>query len=171
MNCKYHKIRTHKGVKFGYCTLYRKEVPLFGCKCNELILDNLSKKYEKTNKYTNQDKKPLKIAKNGQLRANNKSYKIKKLENNRFSILTNDLTKCYCCPKPKQHLHEVYEGIYRNRSMEYGCVLPLCNDCHIKIHHDAEFKLYYKRLMESQFKKTYPNLNFNELFYYKDLSK
>lgn len=156
MNCKYHKIRTKKGIKYGYCTLYKKEVELFNCKCNE--------KEVKQYKHSFGNKTLLKTPKN----APTKSNKIKLLEKKRFSILTNDLNICYNCKKPKNNLHEVYEGIYRNTSMQYGCVLPLCTNCHYKIHHDYEFKIYYKRLMKKKFKEVYPELNFNELFYYKE---
>lgn len=33
--CIYHRTRSHKRQYYGYCTKYRKEVPLF-CKCDEI---------------------------------------------------------------------------------------------------------------------------------------
>lgn len=64
-----------------------------------------------------------------------KSYKQNKLEKNRFSIFTNDFTKCYYCHRKKQEnekfdLHEVYGGSNRTRSIKYGLVVPLCRICH-----------------------------------------
>lgn len=37
-----------------------------------------------------------------------KSSKLAKLEKNRFSILTNNLEKCYFCSKKRKELHEVF---------------------------------------------------------------
>lgn len=37
-----------------------------------------------------------------------KSSKLAKLEKNRFSILTNDLEKCYFCNNKKMELHEAF---------------------------------------------------------------
>lgn len=64
-----------------------------------------------------------------------KSNKQNKLEKNRFSIFTNDFTKCYYCHKQKLEnekfdLHEVYGGSNRIRSIKYGLVVPLCRICH-----------------------------------------
>lgn len=37
-----------------------------------------------------------------------KSSKLTKLEKNRYSIITDNLEKCYFCPKKKKELHEVF---------------------------------------------------------------
>lgn len=37
-----------------------------------------------------------------------KSSKLAKLEKNRFSILTNNLEKCYFCNNKKMELHEAF---------------------------------------------------------------
>lgn len=145
MNCKYKKIRTKKGIKYGYCTLNKKEVNLFNCRCESIEMKNISTK----------KKKPL------------KSSKITKLERDRYSILTNNLKVCIECGKNKDNIHEIYEGAYRNRSMIFGLCIPLCYECHKKIHSDYDFKIKYKQLGEKTFKEHYPNLNFNEYFYYK----
>lgn len=65
----------------------------------------------------------------------NKTNKQRQLEKNRFSIFTNDFTKCYYCHKQKLEsekfdLHEVYGGSNRTRSIKYGLVVPLCRICH-----------------------------------------
>ena len=85
MNCKNLKIRTKKGKKFGYCTLYQKEVPIFSCICN-------NKEYKRY--------KTLKSRTNKQA----------KKEKERFSILTNDLEHCILCGQKKDNLHEVFGG-------------------------------------------------------------
>lgn len=64
-----------------------------------------------------------------------KSDKQKQLEKNRYSIFTNDFTKCYHCHRKlkddeKFDLHEVYGGSNRTRSIKNGLVVPLCRICH-----------------------------------------
>jgi len=92
------------------------------------------------------------------------SKKIRKLERNRWSILTDDLSRCYECGKPKQELHEVYEGSYRVRSMQNGMVLPLCFDCHKRIHSDRELALKYKVLFQKKFEESHTREEFIKLF-------
>jgi len=48
----------------------------------------------------------------------------------RYSILTNNLENCYVCGQRKDHLHEVFYGPYRQTSIKWGLVLPLCYWCH-----------------------------------------
>lgn len=49
---------------------------------------------------------------------NKKTNKLKQKEQNRKSILTNNLTKCYICGKPKQDIHEVFGGSNRQTSIK-----------------------------------------------------
>ena len=62
--------------------------------------------------------------------------KIKRLEKMRYSILTDDLSRCYICHAPKSDIHEVYEGARRIASMKYGCCLPVCRSCHNVLHNN-----------------------------------
>lgn len=93
-----------------------------------------------------------------------KNKTIAKLERDRFSILTNDLTKCIVCENKKEHLHEVYPGRNRSNSMKYGCVLPLCSNCHLEIHNNSKLSDYYKALTQQRFIEVYPYLDFIEIF-------
>ena len=69
-----------------------------------------------------------------------KSYKIVKLERNRYSVFTDNMTRCYICGKPKDEIHELIFGKNRQNSMKYGFTLPLCWECHKMIaHKDREF--------------------------------
>ena len=83
------------------------------------------------------------------------SNKIKTLENKRFSILTNDLSYCYLCGKPKNHLHEVFFGKNRVNSMKWVCVVPLCACCHLKVHSNIELDLKLKKLCQKRFIEVY----------------
>lgn len=93
------------------------------------------------------------------------SNKIKTLENKRFSILTNDLSYCYLCGKPKNHLHEVFFGKNRVNSMKWGCVVPLCAYCHSKVHSQVHLDLKLKKLTQSAFMKAYEGVDFLSIFH------
>ena len=82
--------------------------------------------------------------------------KIKTLEKKRYSILTEDLDTCYLCGKRKDNLHEVFFGAkHRKLSMEYGCVVPLCIECHYKVHHYHTYDLELKKHTERKFLEHY----------------
>lgn len=93
--------------------------------------------------------------------------KIKTLERKRWSILTDNLDKCYMCPNRKQHLHEVYFGKNRKKSMEYGCVVPLCMECHNKVHTYHTLDLELKKHTEEKFLEYYDctKEDFRKIFY------
>ena len=94
--------------------------------------------------------------------------KIKRLEQMRFSILTNDLTKCYLCGKPKEHLHEIYFGKNRINSMKWGCVVPLCYECHVGkngVHHNEQLNIMLKQICQKKFTETYPSTDFLSIFH------
>jgi len=63
-----------------------------------------------------------------------KSKALKQLEDNRYSVFTTNLQKCYFCPKEKEDLHEILYGRNRRNSMKYGYVLPLCRSHHNSFH-------------------------------------
>ena len=60
----------------------------------------------------------------------NKTYKLQKLEKNRFSILTNDMEHCFICKNPFIDIHEIYGGRNRKVSMQNGFCVPLCRERH-----------------------------------------
>lgn len=93
-----------------------------------------------------------------------KNKNIAKLERDRFSILTNDLTKCIICGNKKEHLHEVFPGRNRSNSMKYGCVVPLCEEHHREIHLNSVLSNHYKILAQQRFIEIYPYLSFIEIF-------
>lgn len=68
---------------------------------------------------------------------------IKNLERKRYSIITNDLTVCYWCGRPKDDLHEIFGGSNRILSMEDGMVVPLCRLCHEKVHLGTDNMYHY----------------------------
>lgn len=85
----------------------------------------------------------------------NKSSKLARIENKRFSILTNNLYQCYYCKAPKNDLHEIFGGCRRIVSMKYGLVIPVCRFHHAKIENNEEIKLKMKQNAEKEWLKYY----------------
>lgn len=84
-----------------------------------------------------------------------KSKKLAKLERDRFSILTYDLTTCIECGRPKQDLNEIYPGRNRQNSMKYGLVIPMCRECHTRYTNNADMQLKWKKIGQQAFEKLY----------------
>ena len=93
-----------------------------------------------------------------------KSNKLAKLEKDRFSIITNNLEKCYFCPNKKMELHEAFRGRNRQKSMKWGLVVPICRDCHSKITKDKEFSKTLEETAKKVFIKKYNEEKFIEEF-------
>lgn len=72
-----------------------------------------------------------------------KSAKLARLEKNRFSVFTDDLDHCIICKRKKDHLHEIFFGTNRQKSMQYGFVIPLCYECHIEMHRNKEWQEHW----------------------------
>lgn len=89
---------------------------------------------------------------------------MNKLERNRFSVFTDDLTKCFICGSRKDHLHELFEGKNRTRSMIYGAVLPVCCSCHQELHNNRQFALIYKREFQQWFELSHTREEFIKIF-------
>lgn len=93
-----------------------------------------------------------------------KSNKLAKLERNRTSLFTDDLEHCIICNKDKEHLHEVFPGAFRQRSMNQKMVLPLCSFHHAQIHKKIELSLYWKRLCQQKFEESHTRDEFIKIF-------
>ena len=93
-----------------------------------------------------------------------KSNKLAKLEKNRFSIITDDLDKCYLCPDEKEDLHEIFAGSNRQKSMKYGLVIPVCRKCHDMIPKSKTLTKKLHEVGQKAFKKYYKTENFVKIF-------
>mgnify|MGYP001625128624 CR=1 FL=1 len=93
-----------------------------------------------------------------------KTSKLAKLERKRFSVFTDDLEHCIICKTKKDHLHEVFPGAYRQRSMKEHMILPLCTYHHTQIHKDIELSLYWKRSCQKEFEKSHTRDEFIKIF-------
>lgn len=93
-----------------------------------------------------------------------KSDKLAKKEKNRFSILTKKLEKCYFCNSKKVDLHEVFRGRNRQKSMQWGLVIPICRKCHSRITTDKEISKVLETKAKNVFVKKYSKEKFIEEF-------
>lgn len=94
--------------------------------------------------------------------------KIKRLEQMRFSILTKDLSHCLICGKYRNSLHEIYFGKNRVNSMKWGCVAPLCYECHQGskgVHNNHELDIMLKQMCQKKFMEVYPDVDFLSIFH------
>ena len=139
--------KTKRKIIYKYCKVLRKKIngdECYGRNC-------ANKEYKKI-KCTINRKNCAKIIKT------KKNPKIAKLERNRKSVFTNDLTKCILCGKPKEELHEIFAGRNRLNSMRYNFVLPLCHNCHSINQNNSQFnefwhkkaQLYYEQHLGSR---------------------
>lgn len=60
------------------------------------------------------------------------------------SIMTDDLEHCYLCGKSPVQFHHVFGGHNRNHATEDGLFVPLCWECHVKVHNEPSQRLNYK---------------------------
>lgn len=92
-----------------------------------------------------------------------KTKRLKTLERNRFSILTEVTDRCYNCHSTTNLTwHELFEGRNRQLSMKYGCCIRLCLKCHRKLQgNDLKYKIQCK----NRFKEVYPDLDFVKIFH------
>lgn len=94
--------------------------------------------------------------------------KIKRLEQMRFSILTDDLNHCFICGAMKHSIHEIYFGKNRVNSMKWGCCVPLCLNHHTGhdgVHNIPTLDKQLKRLCQLKFNEVYPDIDFVSIFY------
>ena len=141
MNCKNLKIRQKSYKRHLYCSIFKKEIQYANCK---------NCKYKEYKQY-----KPIK----------KRTYSLSKAEKERYSILTSNLDKCVLCPKKRDNLHEIFYGSgKRQLSIEYGLVIPLCYQCHLKIHRDSVLQAIWHVKGQITFEEHYPDLDFLEIF-------
>lgn len=143
MKCKFFTVRTKKGIKYNYCRLLKKEIPLSCCR------ECVNKEYKQY--------KPLKT----------RSNKLVAKEKRRFSIIYHNLSNCCVCGLKSGDYdnrinmytivekNEIFSGSYRNISMEDGMVAPMCIYCHNKFHNNDIMNLNYKVKFEKEYLKTH----------------
>lgn len=115
------------------------------------------KKCEKTAKMHNRLQKTVQIKK--------RTSKLNKLERDRFSLFTDDDSKCMLCDSTYQLTwNEVFRGKNRKLSMQYGLCQRLCLECHRKYQDDVLFNEIWHKKGQLEFIKNYPELDFVKIF-------
>lgn len=74
----------------------------------------------------------------------NKSYKLSKLERNRWSLFTDDLDTCIICKMKATDMNEIFRGRNRQNSMKYGLCIPMCRRCHTSLTDNYELETEWK---------------------------
>ena len=98
----------------------------------------------------------------------NKTYKLSKLEKDRFSLFTDNIDKCMFCESTyKLTWHEIYSGRNRQNSMKYGLCLRMCLRCHERWQEDKSFNDYWHKLGQQRFMAYYHKSkeDFRKIFY------
>ena len=54
-----------------------------------------------------------------------------------ISIMTDDMGSCYVCGARADEIHHVLHGPDKKLSEKYGLMVPLCRECHNKVHHQG----------------------------------
>ena len=94
-----------------------------------------------------------------------KTYKLAKMERERFSLFTDDDSKCMLCGSKYQLTwNEIFRGKNRKLSMKYGLVQRLCLSCHMKYQDDPVFNEIWHKKGQIAFNKHYPELDFVKIF-------
>lgn len=93
----------------------------------------------------------------------NKSSKLRKLENNRYSILTEDLEQCFICGKSPVDIHEIYGGCNRKVSMQNGFCVPLCREHHRLVTDYPLNNKYLQEKCQSKFEEMHTRDGFMKL--------
>ena len=144
--CKHFRIRSKRYQKYFYCLQLKKRINVEKCSTCEFKDYKTQKKWK------------------------NKSKKLNKLERSRTSILTNDMKHCFLCNRILEHInrHEIFFGRNRLKSMEYGLVVYLCDDCHtisdLSVHNNYFTDLKLKQLGQAAFEKQHSHEDFMRIF-------
>lgn len=144
--CKHFRIRSEKYQKYFYCLQLKKRINVEKCSTCEFKDYKTQKKWK------------------------NKSKKLNKLERSRTSILTNDMKHCFLCNRILEHINrrEIFFGRNRLKSMEYGLVVYLCDDCHtisdLSVHNNYFTDLKLKQLGQAAFEKKHSHEDFMRIF-------
>ena len=86
-----------------------------------------------------------------------KSNKQKSLEENRFSILQNNLNKCYFCNNTATDWHEMLKGRNRKKCIKWGLCIKICRNCHTRTENDSKFyqegRILAQKVWQEHYKK------------------
>ena len=150
MNCKNLKIKLDRTL---FCKKKNKTITFKDC--NNCKFKEYKMQQRSLNKSKTQTNKKMRV----------KSSELAKLEKNRFSIIYNkDAKCCMCLNTTNLTWHEIYRGRNRQNSIKYGLCLRLCINCHELYQENKEFNDYWHKKGQLAFIKSYPDLDFIDIF-------
>lgn len=85
------------------------------------------------------------------------------------SIITKDFERCLVCGTYTDiHKYELFGGVYKQLSIYYGLVVPLC----IRHYDMSKSGVYFNKILDTKLKQqgqkafeyNYPDLNFSKIF-------
>ena len=82
-------------------------------------------------------------------------------ERKRYSIMTDDMQRCFICGQAKHDVHEIFGGKNRAKSIEHGLVIPICRIEHGNI---KNFEKWLHRIGQLKFEETHTREEFIEEF-------
>ena len=144
-NCIYLKQKLNRNLE---CKKQKKIVNIKecnNCKYKEYKCTKIQKNSaNSSSKNTTLHKKSAKLTNcHTSKKIRQKTSKLAKLERSRFSLFTDDLEHCIICGVKKNHLHEIFFGSNRKKSMQYGFVIPLCTEHHAEMHINKDWQEYW----------------------------
>lgn len=82
------------------------------------------------------------------------------------SIITDDGEHCIECGKSPAYPHHVFDGCRRQNSEQEGMVIPLCWECHRRIHIEPSQQLMHRWHVTAQliWEEKNPNRSFLQVF-------
>lgn len=95
-----------------------------------------------------------------------KTNKLKRLENKRYSILTEDMEHCIMCNQKCDDINEIFLGRNRINSIKTGLCIPLCRRCHTIYHNNRELQLFWMKQGLEEFTKEHTIEEFQNIFKY-----
>lgn len=66
------------------------------------------------------------------------------------SILTSDLEHCILCGRSPVNFHHIFGGPNRDISTQDDMIIPLCWDCHMRLHSEPSQQMRYRFMREAQ---------------------
>lgn len=83
----------------------------------------------------------------------------------RYTVVAYNMRDCFFCGKPKTDIHEIFYGnANRQKSKDWGMCLPLCRECHRKVHASKAARLYTQYCGQKRFEQLYGHEKFMEVF-------
>ena len=82
------------------------------------------------------------------------------------SIMTDDLEHCYYCGRTPVQFHHIYGGPNRKKATEDDLFIPLCWECHVKVHNEPTQRklMALRQLGQLEYEKTHTREEFRERY-------